>query len=260
MIRNMIQTYNEIYQIEKDYPFEVIVTANIFSERFKLCHTESDRASVMKKEKELTEKSSLLVFPDDQDRHFYLLLHEDLFDGSYAYCYAIAYEYSRAIDFCDCQEKFAIKNLRFNGFPEPVFFLFLSEIRAHYRGFSLLFNLTNVDQKAAISSYLCGLVPEYDQALSRDLPKQMADLASFYGEYLALSAYVNYELSLPDYLNRQPVHELLSLVKDNIETLSIFENFIAIRDTYNDFVSKKAKAPHVHTHKCKHAHGEHHIH
>jgi len=254
IIENMIQTYNQIYQVEKNYPIEFIVTENIYSERLKLCHTESERAAVEASEPELKTKHQLLVLPDAQDSHFYLLLHEDLFVGTDIYCQTIAYEYTRVIDYYESIEKFNIKNSRSDSVPDSECFNFLSEVRACFREFSLFYNLTSVENKAVLFSYLCGLVPEYEKELRHDLPAHMKALAEFYGQRLAISAYVNYDVSLPDYINRHPVGDLLSLVHDNIDQASIFENYDVISAAYSDFVLNKSNVPHVHTHKCNHSH------
>jgi len=260
IIKNTIQTYDQIYRVEKDYPFEVIVTDNIYSERLKLCKTKTEQAIVEASEQELKNSHKLLVLPDDQDSHFYLLLHEDLFNGTDIYCQTIAYEYTQVIDYFECKEKYSINNLRVDSFPDSDCFNFLSEIRAGFRGFSLFYNLTSVETKAVLFSYLCGMVPEYEKELEHDLPDHMDALAEFYGQFLAISSYANFELSLPDYINRHPVHELLSLVHDNIDNVSIFENYDLITGAYSDFVLNKSKVAHVHTHKCNHSHGGSHNH
>lgn len=254
MIKNMIETYEQIYQVNKDTPFEVIVTNNIYTERLNYCHTESEQAGVKASEPELKSKRELLVLPDDQDRQFYLLMDEDLFDESNRYCQTIADEYTRAIDYFACQEKYMIKNLRADPIPDADCFHFLSEVRACYRGFSLFYNLTSVENKAVIFSYLCGMVPDYEKVLSHDLSDHMGSLAEFYGQRLAIGAYISFEMSLPDYLNRHPVHDLLALLDYNINNADIFENYDLISGAYNDFVSNKSKVPHVHTHQCNHSH------
>jgi len=254
VITNMIETYEQIYQVEKDYPLEIIVTEQFYEERLKLCHTKSEQAGVEASEQELKNSHELLVLPDDQDSHFYLLLHEDLFDESNSYCQPIAYEYTRLIDYAECQEKYAVKNLRADEFPDSDCFKFLSEVRAGFRGFSLYYNLTSMENKAVLFSYLCGIVPEYEKELSHDLPAHMPKLAEFYGQCLAISTYVNFDVSLPDYINRHSVADLLILVHDNIENTSIFENYELISDAYSDFILNKSKVPHVHTHKCNHSH------
>lgn len=254
----MIQTYNQVYQVKKDYPLEIIVTTDFYNERLKLSNTKCDRAIVEASKQELDDCLKLLVLPDEQDPHFYLLLHEDLFDETQLYCQAIAYEYTKLIDYADIQEKYGVKNMRAAQFPDSACFLFLSEARACFRGFSLYYNLTSVENKAVLFSYLCEMVPNYETVLSRDLPSHMDKLAEFYGQALAINAYVNFEVSLPDYLNRHNIHDLLALLKANINNDSIFENYEDICGTYNDFVSHKSKVPHVHTHQCNHNHGDHH--
>lgn len=256
VIKNIIETYEQIYQVEKDYPLEIIVTEKIYEERLKLSRTKSEQAGVEASEQELKNSHNLLVLPDGLDSHFYLLLHEDLFDESNSYCQPIAYEYTQLIDYAECQKKYAINNLRENEFPDSACFKFLSEVRACFRGYSLCYNLTSMENKAVLFSYLCGIVPEYEKELSHDLPNHMQALAEFYGQCLAISTYVNFDVSLPDYLNRHPVHELLTLVHDNIENTGIFENYKLISEAYDNFVLRKTRILHVHSHKCNHSHGE----
>lgn len=260
IIQNMIETYKLVYPVEKNYPLEIIVTTEIYNERLKLSNTKCDQAIVEASKQELSDCHRLLVLPDEQDSNFYLLLHENLFDEAQLYGQAIAYEYTRLIDFADIQEKYGIKNLRAAQFPDSACFLFLSEARACFRGFNLYYNLTSVENKAVLFSYLCGMVPDYEKVLSRDLPAHMISLAEYYGQALAISAYVNFEVSLPDYLNRHAIHDLLAQLKTNITNVSIFENYEAICETYNDFINNKSKEAHVHTHQCNHDHGEHHHH
>lgn len=256
VIKNMIETYEQIYQVEKDYPLEIIVTEKIYEERLKLCYTKSEQAGVEAAEQELKNSHKLLVLPDDQDSHFYLLLHENIFNETTNYCQPIAHEYTRLIDYAECQEKYAIKNLREDAVPDADCFNFLSQVRACFRGYSLWYNLTSMENKAVLFSYLCGIVPEYEEELSHDLPAHMQALAEFYGQCLAISTYVNFDVSLPDYLNRHPVHDLLTLVHDNIENTGIFENYELISEAYNNFVLRKTEILHVHSHKCSHSHEE----
>ncbi|KNZ41718.1 hypothetical protein [Acetobacterium bakii] len=254
IIKNTIESYKYIYPVEKEYPLEVIVNNTIYSERLKLCHSKDEQAAVEASRSELEALHQLLVLPDDQDSHFYLLLHEDLFNDTNAYAQTIPYEYTRVIDFAACQEKYAIKNMRADSFPDSDCFEFLSQVRACFRGFSLYYNLTSIENKAAIFSYLCGMVPNYEEALSHDVTANMESLAAFYGQRLAISAYVNFELSLPDYLNHHPVHDLLILLDANINNADIFENYDRISEAYSNFVLKKTKILLANNPKCGHNH------
>lgn len=259
VIKNMIQTYNLVYQVEKEYPLEIIVTTDLYRERLKLANTKCDQAIVEASKQELDDRLKLLVLPDDADSHYYLLLHEDLFDQTQQYGQAIAYEYTRLIDYADIQEKYQVPNLRAAQFPDSACFLFLAEVRAWYRGFNLYYNLISAENKAVLFSYLCGTVPDYETLLSFDLTAHMQALAEFYGQALAIGSYVNFDVSLPDYLNRHHVHELLQAVHDNIDNISIFENYEAIHAAYEDFILIKSKEdqPHVHSHSCNHIHHDH---
>lgn len=259
VIKNMIQTYNLVYQVEKDYPLEIIVTTDLYHERLKLANTKCDQAIVEASKQELDDSLKLLVLPDDADSHYYLLLHEELFDQTQQYGQAIAYEYTRLIDYADIQEKYQVPNLRAAQFPDSACFLFLAEVRAWYRGFNLYYNLISAENKAVLFSYLCGTVPDYETLLSFDLTAHMQALAEFYGQALAIGSYVNFDVSLPDYLNRHHVHELLQAVHDNIDNISIFENYEAIHAAYEDFIQIKSKEdqPHVHSHSCNHIHHDH---
>jgi hypothetical protein len=259
VIQNMIQTYKLVYQVEKDYPLEVIVTTDLYHERLKLANTRCDRAIIKSCKQMLDDSLHLLVMPDEQDPHYYLLLHEDLFGQSQQYGHAIAYEYTRLIDYTDIQEKYAVDNLRAAQFPDSAWFMFLSDVRAWYRGFNLYYNLISVDKKAVLSTYLCGTVPNYENLLSFDLTSHMVSLAEFYGQALAIGKYVNFDVSLPDYLNRHHIHELLDAVHDNIDNLSFFENSETIQAAYEDFIDHKSKAeqPHVHSHSCNNPHHHH---
>jgi len=259
VIQNMIQTYNLVYQVQKDYPLEIIVTTDLYHERLKLANTKCDQAIIKASKQELDDSLKLLVLPDEQDDHYYLLLHEDLFDETQQYGQAIAYEYTRLIDFADIKEKYGVANLRAAQFSDSACFLFLAEVRAWFRGFYLYYNLTSVENKAVLFSYLCGTVPEYESLLSFDLTAHMQALAEFYGQALAIGSYVNFDVSLPDYLKRHHVHELLKAVQDNINTISIFENYDVIHKAYEDFIQIKSKetAPHVHSHTCNHTHHDH---
>ncbi|WP_303870212.1 hypothetical protein [Acetobacterium wieringae] len=256
LVQNIIETYNLVYQVKKDYPLEIIVTTDLYHERQKLANTKCDQAIVAASRQELEDSKKLLVLPDEQDHHYYLLLHEDLFDESQQYCQAVAYEYSRLIDYADIQEKYQVANLRAAQFPDSACFLFLAEVRAWYRGFNLYYNLISAENKAVLFSYLCGTVPEYESVLSFDPGAHMQALAEFYGQALAISAYVNFDVSLPDYLNRHHVHELLAALHDHIDNLCIFENYETIHEAYEDFVQHKSKdlQPHVHSHCCNHNH------
>lgn len=256
VIDNMIQTYRLVYQVEKDYPLEIIVTTDLYKERLKLANTSCDQAIVEASKQELDDSLKLLVLPDDVDNHYYLLLHEDLFDETQQYGQAIAFEYTQLIDFFDIQEKYGVPNLRAAQFPDSAWFMFLAQVRAWYRGFNLYYNLVSAENKAVLFSYLCGTVPNYESLLSFDLTAHMHDLAAFYGQALAIGSYVNFDVSLPDYLNRHHIHELLTAVHDNIDNLSIFENSEAIHTAYEDFIVNKSKLdqPHVHTHSCNHDH------
>lgn len=259
LVQNIIETYNLVYQVKKDYPLEIIVTTDLYHERQKLANTKCDQAIVAASRQELENSLKLLVLPDEADHHYYLLLHEDLFDESQQYCQAIAYEYTRLIDYADIQEKYQVANLRAAQFPDSACFLFLAEVRAWYRGFNLYYNLISAENKAVLFSYLCGTVPEYESVLSFDLVAHMQALAEFYGQALAIGAYVNFDVSLPDYLNRHHVHELLKALHDNIDNPSIFDNYEMINQTYEDFILRKAKdlEPHVHSHCCNHIHHDH---
>ncbi len=259
LVKNIIETYQLVYQVKKDYPLEIIVTTDLYHERQKLANTKCDQAIVAASRQELEDCLKLLVLPDEQDHHYYLLLHEDLFDESQQYCQAIAYEYTRLIDYADIQEKYQITNLRAAQFPDSACFLFLAEVRAWYRGFNLYYNLISAENKAVLFSYLCGTVPDYESVLSFDLGTHMQALAEFYGQALAIGAYVNFDVSLPDYLNRHYVQELLGAVHDNINNLSIFENYETINQTYEGFIQHKSKIaePHEHRHTCNHIHHDH---
>ncbi|MEO1814559.1 MAG: hypothetical protein ABGU93_03065 [Acetobacterium sp.] len=256
VIDNMIQTYKMVYQVEKDYPLEFIVTTDLYHERLKLANTRCDEAIIKASKQELDDCLHLLVMPDEVDPHYYLLLHEDLFDESQQYGHAIAYEYTRLIDYTDIQDKYQVANLRAAQFPDSACFLFLADVRAWYRGFNLFYNLISADKKAVLSSYLCGTVPNYESLLSFDLTSHMTSLAEFYAQALAIGSYVNFDVSLPDYINRHHVHELLGAIHDNIDNLSIFENYETIHAAYTDFIEHKSKAeqPHVHSHSCNHPH------
>lgn len=256
LITNMIQTYNHIYQVEKDYPLEFIITTDLYAERLKLANSKCDQAIVKASKQDLDDRLKLLVMPDDQDRHFYLLLHEDLFDQCQQYGQAIAYEYTRLIDFAEIQEKYGVANLRAAHFPDSACFLFLAEVRAWFRSFYIYYNLTSAENKAVLTSYLCGTVPDYENLLSFDLTTHMQALAEFYGQALAIGAYVNFDVSLPDYLKRHHVHELLTAVHDNIGNINIFENYETINQAYQDFILYKSKEtePHIHSHNCNHIH------
>jgi len=260
IIKNTIESYKYIYPVEKDYPLEIIVNNTIYSERLKLCHTAAEQAAVETTQPELQDIHQLLVLPDEQDSHFYLLLHEDLFNDTNAYAQTIPYEYTWMIDYAACQEKYAIKNMRADSFPDSDCFEFLSQVRACFRGFSLYYNLTSIENKAAIFSYLCGMVPDYEEALSHNITANMDSLAAFYGQRLAISAYVNFELSLPDYLNHHPVHDLLALIDANITNADIFENYDLICEAYTNFVQKKVKILRANNPKCGHSHGGSHHH
>lgn len=259
VITNLIETYHLVYQVEKEYPLEIIVTTDLYHERLKLANTKCDQAIVKASKQELDDCLKLLVLPDLEDPHYYLLLHEDLFDESQQYGQAIAYEYTRVIDYADIQEKYGVANLRAAQFPDSACFLFLAEVRAWYRGFNLFYNLISAENKAVLFSYLCGTVPEYENLLAIDLTTHMQALAEFYGQALAIGAYVNFDVSLPDYLTRHHVHDLLKVVHDNINNLSIFENYEAIHAAYEDFVLNQSKIPepHVHSHSCNHIHHDH---
>lgn len=259
VIKNMIQTYNLVYQVEKEYPLEIIVTTDLYQERLKLSNTKCDRAIIKASKQALDDSLNLLVLPDEQDSHYYLLLHEDIFNESQQYGQAIAYEYTRVIDYSDIQEKYRVPNLRAAQFPDSACFLFLAEIRARYRGFNLYYNLVSAENKAVLFSYLCGTVPEYESLLSFDLTAHMQALAKFYGQALAIGSYVNFDVSLPDYLNRHHVHDLLKTIHDNIDNMSIFENYETIHEAYEDFIQHKSKEdqPHEHSHSCNHIHHDH---
>lgn len=259
VIQNMIQTYNLVYQVEKEYPLEIFVTTDLYQERLKLSNTKCDQAIVKASKQELDDSLKLLVLPDLEDSHYYLLLHEDLFDESQQYGQAIAYEYTRVIDYADIQEKYGVSNLRAAQFPDSACFLFLAEVRAWYRGFNLYYNLISAENKAVLFSYLCGTVPEYESLLSFDLTAHMQGLAEFYGQALAIGSYVNFDVSLPDYLNRHHIHDLLKVIHDNISNISIFENYEVIHEAFEDFILHKSKEtePHVHSHSCNHIHHDH---
>lgn len=252
IIESMIKTYRLIYQVKANYPLEIIVTTDLFHERLKLANTNCDQAIVQASKQELDDSRSLLVLPDNIDNHFYLLLHENLFDETQQYAQTIAYEYTRLIDYAEIQKKYGIPNIRAAQFPDSACILFLSEARAWYRGFSLYYNLTSVENKAVLFSYLCSTVPDYEPLLSYHLPAHMQALAEFYGQNLAISGYVNFDVSLPDYLNRHPIHELLTAIRDNIGNLSIFENFDTINNAYDDYINHKSKDEkrHCHSHTC----------
>ena len=265
MIRNLIDTYNLVYQVQQDYPLEIIVTTDLYKERLKLANTPCDQAIVAASQQELDDSLKWLVLPDQHDPNYYLLLHEDLFDESQQYGQAIAYEYTRLIDYCDISQKYQVPNLRAAQFPDLACFLFLAEARAIYRGFNLYYNLVSAENKAVLFSYLCGTVPDYENRLSFDLSAHMHDLAAFYGQALAIGSYVNFDVSLPDYLNRHHVHELLGAVHDNIDNPGLFDNYEAIDEAYQDFIHNKSllTAPRVHSHQCNHTHhdhGDHHDH
>lgn len=257
VIKNMIQTYNLVYQVEKEYPLEIIVTTDLYQERLKLSNTKCDRAIIKASKQALDDSLKLLVLPDEQDSHYYLLLHEDIFDESQQYGQAIAYEYTRVIDYSDIQEKYRVPNLRAAQFPDSACFLFLAEIRAWYRGFNLYYNLISAENKAVLFSYLCETVPEYESLLSFDLTAHMQALAEFYGQALAISSYVNFDVSLPDYLNRHHVHGLLNAIHANIDNISIFENYEAIHEAYDNFIQHKSKEDQPHEHSCNHIHHDH---
>ncbi|WP_373484557.1 hypothetical protein [Acetobacterium sp.] len=259
VITNLIETYNLVYQVEKEYPLEIIVTMDLYHERLKLANTKCDQAIVKASKQELDDSLKLLVLPDLIDPHYYLLLHEDLFDESQQYGQAIAYEYTKVIDYAEIQEKYGVANLRAAQFPDSACYLFLAEVRAWFRGFNLYYNLISAENKAVLFSYLCGAVPEYESLLSFDLTNHMQSLAEFYGQALAIGAYVNFDVSLPDYLTRHHVHDLLKVVHDNINNLSIFENYEAIHAAYEDFVLNQSKIPepHIHSHSCNHIHHDH---
>lgn len=259
VITNLIETYNLVYQVEKEYPLEIIVTTDLYHERLKLANTKCDLAIVEASKQELDDCLKRLVLPDLEDPHYYLLLHEDLFDESQQYGQAIAYEYTRVIDYAKIQEQYGVANLRAAQFPDSACFLFLAEVRAWFRGFNLYYNLISAENKAVLFSYLCGTVPEYESLLSFDLTNHMQALAEFYGQALAISAYVNFDVSLPDYLTRHHVHDLLKAIHDNIGNISIFENYEAIHEAFDDFILHKSKitAPHLHSHSCNHIHHDH---
>lgn len=263
IIENMIQTYRYVYPVEKEFPLEIIVTEDLFAQRLMLSHSETETAALKATEETLKASLHLLVLPDEQDQHYYLLLHESLFDHNTGYVQAIGYEYSRLVDYDACREKYNITNLRTMTLPEQGCFDFLSEIRANFRGFSLYYNLISVEKKAAMFSYLCELVPQNEALLKEHLPEHLDALGAFYGQCLAVTAYCGIEMSLPDYIKRQPVDVLLAKIRFVVENDSIFENFSEINDTFNDYVLNKSKEPFdpnasaAHKHVCNNPHHHH---
>lgn len=259
VITNLIETYHFVYQVEKEYPLETIITTDLYGERLKLANSPCDQAIVKAPKQELDDKRQLLVLPDDQDPHYYLLLHENLFNDRQEYAQALAYSYTKLID-CDAyQQKYGVSNLRAAQLPDSTCLMFLFELRANYRSFSLYYNLTSPENKAVLFSYLCGLVPDYEQLLTARLTTQMPALAKFYGQALAIGAYVNFDVSLPDYLTRHHVHDLLKALHDHIDKASIFDTYEAVHAAYEDFVDHKSKIPepHVQGHTCNHIHHDH---
>jgi hypothetical protein len=259
----MIQTYRYVYPVEKEFPLEIIVTEDLFAQRLKLAHSPAETEALKAAAETLKASLHLLVLPDDQDQNYYLLLHESLFDHNTGYVQAIGYEYSRVADFEACREKYNITNLRGLDFPDHDCFAFLSEIRACFRGFSLYYNLISIEKKAAMFSYLCELVPQHEAILTHDLPKHMDALGAFYGQCLAVTAYAGIEMSLPDYIKRQPVDVLLAKIRFVVENDSIFENFAEINDTFQDYMENKSKEPFdpnasaAHKHVCNNPHHHH---
>jgi hypothetical protein len=265
MIQNMIETYNQIYNVSKDYPFETIVTDTIYSERLKLCNTEDEKKKIEASKETLENSLELLVLPDDTDPNFYLLLHESLFNETNGYCQSITYGYTQLIDYWAIKEKYNISNLRNHNNPDLNCVLFLSEARANFRSYNLFYNLASLPKKAVLFSYLCEMIPHYEKDLSYDLPLHMDSLAKFYGQCLAVSDYADIDLSLPDYLKSHPIDGLLQEVHDAINNATIFENYESIQKAYDDYIFNKSKLPFdastfaAHKHTCNHSNDSSHI-
>ncbi len=256
VVETTIEIYRSAYFIKKDYPFEVTITDDIYSERLKLCHTKNDEDMVKTLADDLNTRSSLLVLPNETDITFRLLIHESQFAPPGIYSQTILYEYSRMIDYFELMEKHGIFNLRETKISEQQCFNFLADIRAEFHCNILLNNLMNLDQKDLVSNYLCQLVPEFETFLSHDLSQHMADLATFLGYYLAIKNDIHFELSLPDYLKRQPINKLLAILEDNIANDSIYDKIEAINEAYLDFVNNSSKNPqeYDHPYQCGHCH------
>ena len=266
VIEDMIQAYDQVFLVEKKCSYEAIITDNIFSERLKLCNTENEKKKVAASEETLQHAKHLLVLPDEHDSQFYILLHEDLFKEDNVYCQIIAYEYARILDYAECREKYSIANMRDESCPDDDCLKFLMEARAGFKSFSLFYNLTSADRKSVIYSYLSFMVPDYEKLLNQHLPENMSALAEYYGRCLAVSYYSNVEPTMPDYIKKYPVDELLAQVHINIFDSSIFRNYDAISNAYSDFMTNKSKqtrdpsASTIHRHTCSHTHAHGHSH
>ncbi|MBC3796138.1 hypothetical protein [Acetobacterium tundrae] len=241
IVQDIIQGYDHIFKSKNDCPFEVIVTDNIYSDRFELCNTKNDQMDVKGAEPELQNSNELLVLPDEQNSMFLLLIRQDHFNESGVYSQTIAYEYTHAIDYFECKTKYNILNLRKDSFPDHDCFQFVSEVRASFRGPTLFYHLTNADKDALVFAYISKLVPAYEKILTGDLSENMYDLAQFYGQYLAIRCYINAPLSLPGYITHSFAGDLLLQLNKNIGDTNIFDNYESLSVAYSDFINKKTQ-------------------
>lgn len=230
-VNTVIDTYIKFYKPKAIPEYEIYVSKSLFTDRLSLCNSLKEYADVMAQKGQIEQLHGTVVFPDEQSNIFYLLVREDRFDSINSFIGTSAHEFTHIIDFFDFFLKAEIVNGRYISHPDWPVIHFYSEVRARYRGATIMW----IAQEAAITKdAIYDLISAYEPQLNYQL--DLYYTAQLYGQLLAVKKlFPNLQFDCP-YFFQGSISLLLDAVGKHIDDNSIIDGYDEVKSAYKKYM------------------------